>query len=107
MEIITLDENKTQSELLLPADINEILNKYGHLLQSYTNLRERDSVFANYKLTTNKLSILFPLKEHPIHGITGLHATEKYDNNGFVKEKIIMIVHCGVIIADVPRSMDI
>lgn len=71
---------------LLPADIEEILNNYGHLLQSYTKLKERDSIFTNYKLTTNKLSILIPFKEHLIHGITGLHATEKYDNNGFVKE---------------------
>lgn len=66
--------------------MNEILEKYGHLLSSYVNLRERDSIFSRYKRTTNKLSVLFPLKEHPIHGITGLHATEKYDKEGFVKE---------------------
>ena len=37
-------------------------------------------------LKRDKLSVLFPLKEHPIHGITGLQATEKYDDNGYVKE---------------------
>ncbi|GAE94932.1 hypothetical protein JCM21714_4132 [Gracilibacillus boraciitolerans JCM 21714] len=37
------------------------------------------------KRTNNKLSVLFPLKEHPVHGKTGLHATEKY-KNGFVAE---------------------
>ncbi|MGD6796287.1 hypothetical protein [Metabacillus indicus] len=81
-----MSENKTQSGLLLPADITVILDQYGHLLQSYTNLTDRHSVFATFKLTTTKLSILFPFKEHPVHGITGLHATEKYDDNGFVKE---------------------
>lgn len=75
-----------QTELLLPADINQILDQYGHLLQAYTNLPDRDSIFANYKITTKKLSVLFPLKEHPVHGITGLHATEKYKDDGSVKE---------------------
>ncbi|KOP79480.1 hypothetical protein AMS59_06920 [Lysinibacillus sp. FJAT-14745] len=78
--------NNTKAELLLPADILEISKKYSHLLTNYPNLRERDSIFASIKRTSNKLSVLFPLKEHPIHGITGLHATEKYDENGYVKE---------------------
>ncbi len=79
-----MNKNETHAKLL-PADINNILDKYGHLLQSYTGLIEKDSIYANYKLTSNKLSVLFPLKEHPVHGITGLHATEKY-KNGYVKE---------------------
>lgn len=30
------------------------------------------------------MDVLFPLKEHPIHGKTGLHAIEKYDDDGYV-----------------------
>jgi len=41
----------------------------------------------------DKLSVLFPLKEHPIHGITGLQATEKYDDNGYVKESGVLIIY--------------
>lgn len=78
--------NNIDTEILLPADIHEILNKYHYLLQNYTNLREPNSIFTTFKRTSNKLSVLFPLKEHPIHGITGLHATEKYDESGHVIE---------------------
>lgn len=78
--------NNIGTETLLPADILEISNKYRHLLTNYSNLRERNSIFTNYKRTFNKLSVLFPLKEHSIHGITGLYATEKYDENGCVIE---------------------
>lgn len=80
-----IDENHSVSPLL-SADIDEILDKYGDILQSYVNLREKNSIYASYKQTDKKLDILFPFKEHPIHGITGLHATEKYDENGHVKE---------------------
>jgi hypothetical protein len=37
--------------LLLPADIEEILEKYGHLLKSYTNLSDGNSIFGSYKRT--------------------------------------------------------
>lgn len=30
--------------------------------------------------------MLFPLIEHPIHGKTGLHVTEKYNEFGYVRE---------------------
>lgn len=78
--------NSTKSKILLPADIIAIAEKYRHLLENYPNLKERDCFFTSYKRTTNKLSILFPLKEHPIHGKTGLHATEKYNEDGYVQE---------------------
>lgn len=78
--------NRTLLNQLLPADLEEILEKYGHLFKAYQKLGERDSIYSNFKRTTTKLSVLFPLKEHPVHGITGLHATEKYDKDGFVKE---------------------
>ncbi|KAB8126745.1 hypothetical protein F9U64_19250 [Gracilibacillus oryzae] len=71
--------------LLLPADIDEILDNYGHLLQTYSNLREKHSIFSQYKRTHKRLEVLFPLKEHPIHGITGLHVIEVYDEAGYVE----------------------
>lgn len=77
--------NRSLPKQLLPADLDAILEKYGHLLHAYKNLSDKNSIYANYKRTTNKLSVLLPLKEHPVHGATGLHATEKY-KNGFVKE---------------------
>lgn len=77
---------KTESSsVLLPADIDAILEEYGDILESYQNLRERNSIYASVKQTNSKLDILFPLKEHPIHGITGLHAVEKYDASRIVR----------------------
>lgn len=72
--------------MLIPADIDEILEDYGYILKSYQDLQERNSIYGFYKLTNRKLDVLFPLKEHPVHGITGLYATEKYDENGHVRE---------------------
>ncbi|GLC90146.1 DUF6516 family protein [Lysinibacillus piscis] len=71
---------------LLPADIEEILEEYGHYLKSYTQLKDKDSIFASYKRNTKRLEVLFPLIEHPIHGITGLHVVENYGNDGYVRQ---------------------
>ncbi|WP_242615270.1 hypothetical protein [Paenibacillus solani] len=57
---------------LLPADIDEIIEDYGHLFAVYPKLRERVSIYTDFKRTKKRLEILFPLKEHPFHGITGL-----------------------------------
>lgn len=65
-----------KNEILLPADIPVILEKYGNILATYENIPGRDFIYPDFKLTTNLLSALFPLKEHPIHGKTGLHAIE-------------------------------
>jgi len=78
--------NITDTELLLPADIDGILDEFGSYLKSYTRLAERESIFANYKRSTKKLEVLFPLIEHPIHGITGLHVVENYNDAGFVSK---------------------
>lgn len=72
--------------ILFSADIDDILNKYGDILDSYHNLQERNSIYASFKRTKTRLDVLFPLKEHPVHGITGLHAVEKYDEKGYVRE---------------------
>ncbi|MCJ7841671.1 DUF6516 family protein [Lederbergia sp. NSJ-179] len=74
------------SILLQPADLDDILDNYGDILESYINLHDKNSIYGNYKQTKTKLDVLFPLKEHPVHGITGLHATEKYDREGYVRE---------------------
>jgi hypothetical protein len=72
-------------EILLPADISEILEEYGDLLQSYPNLPHKNSIFSDYKRTPKRLELLFPFINHPIHGITGLHAVENYDEAGYVR----------------------
>ncbi|MFD1363351.1 hypothetical protein [Lentibacillus salinarum] len=77
--------SRETEKILLPADIPEILGKYGDLFCNYTQLPSKDSIYGNYKRTNHKLSVLFPLIEHPVHGKTGLHATEKYED-GFVIE---------------------
>ncbi|MEM5014624.1 DUF6516 family protein [Niallia taxi] len=79
------ETEEKETEQLLPADIDEILERYGHLLKSYPNLRDRESIFADFKRTNKKLEVLFPLKEHPIHGKTGLHVVENYDEAGYVR----------------------
>ncbi|MFC5558868.1 hypothetical protein ACFPN4_07040 [Ureibacillus thermophilus] len=61
-----------------------MMNKYGHLLEFYPKIAERDPIFPKYKRTSNLLSVLFPLKEHPVHGITGLYAMERYNEEGYV-----------------------
>jgi hypothetical protein len=71
--------------LLLPADIDQIIEDYGHLFAVYPRLQERTSIFADYKRTQKRLEVLFPLIEHPFHGITGLHAYEKYNDAGTVE----------------------
>ena len=71
---------------LLPADLNDIVEKYKHIFTVYSDIPDKHSIYPEVKRTPNKLSVLFPLKEHPIHGKTGLLATEKYDNEGFVTE---------------------
>lgn len=79
-------QQPNQIPSLYPADIEDILDKFNGLLASYPNLKEKNSIYASFKLTDRKLDVLFPLKEHPVHGITGLHAIEKYDKHGFVKQ---------------------
>ncbi|ACT02927.1 DUF6516 family protein [Paenibacillus sp. JDR-2] len=77
---LELDQKK-----FLPADIDSILDNFGHLLTTYTNLSDRDSIFGQYKRSTKRLEVLFPLIEHKIHGKTGLHVIEIYDEAGYVK----------------------
>ncbi|UOQ94852.1 hypothetical protein MUO14_07960 [Halobacillus shinanisalinarum] len=74
-----------RSKILLPADVDAILDDYGHLLKAYSQLRDKESIFANYKRTVKRMEVLFPLVEHPVHGVTGLHALENYDEAGYVR----------------------
>ncbi|UJL46758.1 hypothetical protein KFZ58_02035 [Virgibacillus sp. NKC19-16] len=74
-----------KDELLLPADIDDILVTYGYLLKSYKHLYNRNSIFANFRRTNKRLEVLFPLIEHPVLGITGLHAVENYNEKGYIR----------------------
>ncbi|WP_019412691.1 DUF6516 family protein [Paenisporosarcina sp. TG20] len=77
---------QTDIDKLLPVEIDDILEKYGRYLKSYSQLQDRESVFANFKKTIKRLEVLFPLLEHPVHGITGLHVVENYDDDGYVRQ---------------------
>lgn len=70
----------------LPADIDDLLDKYGDLLQSYPNLPGHKSIFSEFRRTNKRLEVLFPLKKHPVHGITGLLAVENYSEAGFIRK---------------------
>ncbi|WCF11388.1 DUF6516 family protein (plasmid) [Paenibacillus thiaminolyticus] len=74
----------TNDPHLYPADIQEILEEFEHLLQVYDNFRDRESIYSNFIIDVKRLEVVFPLREHPIHGITGLRAYEKYDDAGYV-----------------------
>lgn len=77
--------NKKRKNVLQPADLDSVLESYSDILESYQNLRDKNSIYSSFKKTNRKLEVLFPLKEHRIHGITGIHAVEKYDETGYVK----------------------
>lgn len=73
------------ASFLYPADVDVILDKYSDILASHIEITDKNSIYASYKRTQSKLDVLFPLKEHPIHGITGIHAIEKYNETGYVR----------------------
>jgi len=77
---------KQCTDHLLPAMMDDILEEYGHYLQSHSQLNVGESIFGNYKRTMKRLEVLFPLIEHPVHGITGIHAVENYDDAGCVRQ---------------------
>ncbi len=52
----------TTKSLLLPTDINSILDDLSYLLKPYPNLWEKESLFTNYKHTTKRFEVLFPLQ---------------------------------------------
>lgn len=80
-----MNNTNTTSSLLYPANIQEILEEFNDLFQVYDKLVDRDSIYASFRADTKRLEVLFPLREHPIHGITGLRACEKYNDNGYVQ----------------------
>lgn len=79
-----MSRNTDQTSILLPADVEDILDTYSDIMDSYQVIQDRNSIYASYKRTKGKLDVLFPLKEYPIHGVTGIHAIEKYDQSGHI-----------------------
>lgn len=54
---------ETVDTTLLPADVDDILDKYSDILGSYqAAAQENSSIYASYKRTKVKLDVLFPLK---------------------------------------------
>lgn len=79
MEVLNLSRRPEPARtILFSADIDDILNKYGDILDSYHNLLERNSIYASFKRTKTRLDVLFPLKEHPVHGIKMLSRNIHY-----------------------------
>lgn len=74
-----LIESDSNIDKLLPANLDELLEKYQSILNLSTSL-------TSIKRTPRRLEATIPLLEHPVHGITGLHVIEKYDNDGYVKQ---------------------
>ncbi|GAE94763.1 hypothetical protein JCM21714_3952 [Gracilibacillus boraciitolerans JCM 21714] len=72
-------------KLLLPANIPVILEEYKDIFATYSYVPGREKVYPKIKLTSNVLSVLFPLIEHPVYGKTGLHAIEKYKDGRVTK----------------------
>ncbi len=81
---MTTNVHKNINELLLPANLAEILDKYRDILTNYEVVPGEKHLYPSYRRTKKNLSVLFPLKEHPVHGKTGLYVMEKYDENGYV-----------------------
>ncbi|AOH57050.1 hypothetical protein ABE28_022115 [Peribacillus muralis] len=81
-------ENKHISidKLLLPADIPDIMERYRDIITHYDSIPGSDHIYPEYKRTRKLLSVLFPLREHPVHGKTGLHAIERYDDEDHVRK---------------------
>ena len=76
--------NRLTDTPLFPTDVSAILDRYGDILETYEHIPDKGPIYPQVKLTPPLLSVLFPLKEHPVHGITGLHAVERY-KDGQVK----------------------
>jgi hypothetical protein len=76
------------NEVLLPADVLSIYDQYNDIITSayIKDIRGEKHIYPKIKLTPKVLSALLPLKEHPVHGITGIHVIENYDDNGHVRK---------------------
>lgn len=64
-------ENRTYThvhKLLLPADLPSILDEYKDIFENYGDISGKDKVFPRMKFTSNLLSVLFLLIEHPVYG---------------------------------------
>ncbi|MFA9560606.1 hypothetical protein ACERII_25220 [Evansella sp. AB-rgal1] len=72
-------------EILLPADIPAILDEYEQILGTYGNIPGENNIYPDFRKKSNLLSVLFPLKEHPIHGMTGIHAIERYKDGSVTR----------------------
>lgn len=82
--ILTNSKHTNVNEILLPANLPFIFEKYQDIIPEKIVPGEKH-VFPTYKKTNSMLSVLFPLKEHPVHGKTGIYAMEKYDDDGYVR----------------------
>lgn len=84
--------DSTTEKRLLPTNITAISKKFSPFFKHYKKIGptdEKDDVgYVDYKRTHKKMYALIPLQEHPIHGITGIEISEKYDDQGYVERYI-------------------
>lgn len=91
LEIVPTYDSPTE-EKLLPTNILEVLEKFASFLKHYKQIgptyKKDDVGYVEYERKSKKLRVLFPLKEHPIHGITGIEISEKYNDEDYVERYI-------------------
>ncbi|BBH23263.1 hypothetical protein Back11_46080 [Paenibacillus baekrokdamisoli] len=81
-----MTQQRTLPTQLLPANLGNIFRKYEKWIEVYQNFRDKNSAHGDFFKSPKRIEIIFPLKEHPVHGITGLHVIERYDDHGYVRE---------------------
>nr|WP_285853154.1 DUF6516 family protein [Sporosarcina luteola] len=72
-------------------DLEDIIEKYGKYFESYPNIDNKpagqdNAIYPQINSSgKNRMDVLFPLQKHPIHGITGIHAIEKYKEGKIIR----------------------
>lgn len=65
------------------SNFDAILENYAYLIQEYDNCAIEEPRIR-LKRKRSSMEVHYPLKEHPIYGITVLYAYEKYDEEGYI-----------------------
>ncbi|WP_411348914.1 hypothetical protein [Paenibacillus sp. WLX2291] len=86
-------------EHLNPSDFTIAIEQFEHLLHQYSDPAIAYPV-PYEKRRPKRIEAYYPLKPHPIYGITALHAVETYNEQGYIKrynyEWFIMYPRMGI-----------